>query len=96
MYVIYRQFLSTPCSVQQSDAKALIDSNLLFSVHSITEYRARICKLVRGLETDFKESIPPAYVAWRAGTINLFLSVPSPHTVDSLKISALKKRASAL
>jgi hypothetical protein len=25
-----------------------------------------------------KESIPPAYLAWRAGTRTLFLSVPSP------------------
>jgi hypothetical protein len=42
---------------------------------------ARIFKLLRSPETDFKEqfrqpfkeSIPPSYVAWRAGTIALFL-----------------------
>jgi hypothetical protein len=33
-----------------------------------------------------KESIPPAYVAWRAGTRTLFLSVPSP--IDCSKITA--------
>ncbi len=35
--------------------------------------RARIFKLVRSPEIDSKESIPPAYVAWRAGTTALFL-----------------------
>ncbi len=34
---------------------------------------------------DIKASIPPAYVAWRAGTITRFL--PSPQ--DGLKIPAL-------
>jgi hypothetical protein len=33
----------------------------------------RIFKLLRGPGIDSKESIPPAYVAWRAGTITLFL-----------------------
>jgi hypothetical protein len=38
--------------------------------------------------SDSKEWIPPASVAWRAGTINLFLeSVPSPHRL--FKIPAL-------
>jgi hypothetical protein len=31
-------------------------------------YRARICKRLRSPGIDFKESIPPAYVASRAGT----------------------------
>ncbi len=35
--------------------------------------RARIIKLVRSPGIDSKESFPPAYVAWRAGTIILFL-----------------------
>jgi hypothetical protein len=30
-------------------------------------------------EFDSKELIPPAYVAWQAGTITLLYSVPSPH-----------------
>ncbi len=34
--------------------------------------RARICKRLRDPRIDSKESIPPAYVAWRAGTITLF------------------------
>ncbi len=37
------------------------------------EYRARIFKRVWGPRIDSKEWIPPAYVAWRAGTITLFL-----------------------
>jgi hypothetical protein len=30
---------------------------------------ARICTRLRNSKIDSKESIPPAYVAWRAGTI---------------------------
>jgi hypothetical protein len=36
--------------------------------------RARICKLLRSSKIDSKESIPPAYVAWRAFTTTLYLS----------------------
>jgi hypothetical protein len=32
--------------------------------------RARICGRLRSLEINSKESIPPAYIAWRAGTSN--------------------------
>jgi hypothetical protein len=32
--------------------------------------RARICKRLRSQEIDSKESIPPVYVAWRAGMSN--------------------------
>jgi hypothetical protein len=35
--------------------------------------RTRIFKRLWGLGIDSKELIPPAYVAWRAGTITLFL-----------------------
>jgi hypothetical protein len=41
--------------------------------------RARIFKLLRSPGIDYKESIPPAYVAWRACTKTLFLFGPSPH-----------------
>jgi hypothetical protein len=35
---------------------------------------------LRSPKIDFKESIPPAYVAWQAGTTNLFLySIPIPY-----------------
>jgi hypothetical protein len=51
---------------------------------------ARIFKRSWSPGINFKEWIPPAYVAWRAGTITLFLLGPSPHRVtDSLKIPAL-------
>jgi hypothetical protein len=36
-------------------------------------YRARIFKLLWSPGIDSKELIPPAYVAWRAGMITLFL-----------------------
>jgi hypothetical protein len=35
--------------------------------------RAQNVKLLWSPGIDFKESIPPAYVAWRAGLITLFL-----------------------
>jgi hypothetical protein len=35
--------------------------------------RARICKILRSPGIDSKESIPPAYVAWRAGPTTLFV-----------------------
>jgi hypothetical protein len=37
------------------------------------QYRAGTFKRVWGPGIDAKASIPPAYVAWRAGTITLFL-----------------------
>jgi hypothetical protein len=37
------------------------------------EIRARIFKRLWSPGIDSKTSIPPAYVAWRAGTITLFL-----------------------
>jgi hypothetical protein len=36
-------------------------------------FRARIFYHLRSPRIDSKESIPPAYVAWRAGTTTLFL-----------------------
>ncbi len=36
--------------------------------------RARIFKRLWSPGIDFKESIPPVYVTWRAGTITLFLT----------------------
>jgi hypothetical protein len=35
--------------------------------------RAQILELLRSPRIDSKESIPSAYVAWRAGAITLFL-----------------------
>jgi hypothetical protein len=39
----------------------------------LCESRARIFKLLRNPRIDSKESIPPAYVAWRVGSTNIFL-----------------------
>jgi hypothetical protein len=44
---------------------------------------ARICKRLRNPGIESKESIPPAYVAWRAGTIN-WVVVPRPTTLHKL------------
>jgi hypothetical protein len=41
-------------------------------ITSITT-REGIFKLLRNPGINYKESIPPAYVAWRAGTTTLFL-----------------------
>jgi hypothetical protein len=57
--------------------------------------RARICKRLRSPEIDSKESIPLAYVAWRAGTVTLFVvpvhrraeSIPRNLFLDSLKFT---------
>ncbi len=49
--------------------------------------RARIFKLLRSPEIDSKESIPPAYVAWRAGSKTLFL-LAVPALIDCSKIPA--------
>jgi hypothetical protein len=41
--------------------------------------RSRILRRLWSPRIDSKESIPPAYGAWRAGTITLYsYSVPSP------------------
>jgi hypothetical protein len=49
--------------------------------------RDGIFKLLRSPRIDSKEWIPPAYVAWRAGTTTLFL-LGSLNTVDCSKTSA--------
>ncbi len=36
----------------------------------VNRQRARICKRLRRPGIDSEDSIPPAYVAWRAGTTN--------------------------
>jgi hypothetical protein len=46
-----------------------------------------ILKLLRSPEIDSKESIPQAYVAWRAGTRTLFLLGSWP-PIDCSKIPA--------
>jgi hypothetical protein len=47
--------------------------NSLWGLETVGPYRpigASICKCLRSPGIDSKESIPPAYVAWRAGTSN--------------------------
>ncbi len=53
-------------------------------------FRARICKRLRSPGIDSKESIPPAYVVWRAGmTILQRLAESIPGLLKRLQIRAL-------
>jgi hypothetical protein len=45
------------------------------TLNASLESRARIFKLARSPGIDSKETIPPAYVAWRVGAITLFLLI---------------------
>jgi hypothetical protein len=45
----------------------------LASLHPPIQVRDGIFKLLRSPGINFKDSIPPAYVSWRAGTTTLFL-----------------------
>jgi len=57
---------------------------LLFSRHVKKDSWARIFKRLRSPGVDSKESIPPAYVAWRAGTSNIgLLYRPARLGIDS-------------
>jgi hypothetical protein len=57
----------TSCEAEHKD-----DKLAGINVHC-TLYRAGIFKPLWSPGIDAKASIPPAYVAWRAGTITLFL-----------------------
>jgi hypothetical protein len=46
--------------------------------------RAQICERLRGPGIDSKESIPPAYVAWRVSTINRVV-VPARQAGNRIK-----------
>ncbi len=46
---------------------------LVLGIKADNKVRARIFKLLRSPKIDSKESILPAFVAWRAGTTTLFL-----------------------
>jgi hypothetical protein len=59
------------CRAQQQDLVVLL-FEAFPRYHRIIPSRARIFKLLRAPGIDSKESIPPIYVAWRAGTITLF------------------------
>ncbi len=45
-----------------------------------------IFKLLRSPGINFKESVPPAYVAWRAGTTTLLYSFSAARPTDCFKI----------
>jgi hypothetical protein len=51
-----------------------------FAVSENAEIRARIFKLLRSARIDSKDSVPPAYVAWRGPVRQPYsYSVPNPH-----------------
>ncbi len=45
----------------------------IYNTYVYKASRDDICELLRNPAIDSKESIPPAYVAWRAGATTLFL-----------------------
>ncbi len=59
-----------PCSGESpvNVASLLLQSRVLIGSFQVSLFRARIFKLFRSIKIDSKESIPPAYVAWWAGT----------------------------
>jgi hypothetical protein len=61
-------FFTSPSFKEGSGAGTGSESGMIWKGIS-----ARIFKRVWGPEIDSQEWIPPAYVAWRAGTITLFL-----------------------
>jgi hypothetical protein len=70
---------SSMIAIQESSPRAKSQEDTLSAPRVTT--RARIFKLLSAPGIDSKESISPAYVAWRAGmnTLLYFKSVPSPH-----------------
>jgi hypothetical protein len=69
--------LAVSCDKEESDYTFVTVAN-----------RTRIFKHLWSPGTDSKEWIPPAYVAWRAGTITLFLLGAYIAPRDCLKIPA--------
>ncbi len=58
---------------------------------NLPHHRARIFKLLRSAGIDSTESIPPAYVAWRAGTSTHCIPTRFLAPTDCLKIPAQLK-----
>jgi hypothetical protein len=77
-----RRYIIKPRDGSAIDLPCFLTSCLLppLTLQSPSSW-AWIFKLLRGSGIDSKESIPPAYVAWRAGKITLSYSVPSPHNL---------------
>ncbi len=74
--------------VSQQDSTTPTPSNSHTDCVSLCIYWAGIFKPLWSPGIDAKASIPPAYVAWRAGTITLFL-LGGLAPIDFLKIPAL-------
>ncbi len=67
---------------------AKLSCNGVVYFHTHVVIRARIFKLLSGSGIDSKELVPPAYVAWRAGTITLPIPTRFLGTIDCFKIPA--------
>ncbi len=61
-------------------------STLLTQFIQSSRDRARIFKLLRNPRIDSKDYIPPAYVAWRAGTTTLFSVLYTPEIVQKFQL----------
>ncbi len=51
----------------------ILSRTFVYKLNNIMQSRDGIFKLLRSPGIDAKESIQPTYVAWRGGTITLFL-----------------------
>ncbi len=78
------QWSQSICSVPRR-VYCVLKRGLQYMYTELSKYRARMFKLLRNPEIDSKESIPPAYVAWRAGTTT---PIPTrfPAHIDCCKI----------
>ncbi len=63
---------SDVCTFIPEEKSRRLSGNTPFNILTGTA-RARIFKLLMSPRIDSKESIPTAYIAWRAGTTTLFL-----------------------
>ncbi len=72
-----RRFSSVLCEMHRKEESSLENPQFII-------IRARIWKYLRSSGIDYKESIPPAYVVWWAGTITLFVVPRRQTTVQRL------------
>jgi hypothetical protein len=86
----FRKFFYLQVYIKDDDQKKnkLGIGNLKKDREPENKGRAQIRKRLRSPGIDSKESIPPAYVAWRAGTSNR-VAVPDRQARNRLLASAL-------
>jgi hypothetical protein len=86
LIIIIYNTVCMPCRVSTLGCPmSIVHAFSSSSLHHVYNVQSdQICKLLRSLGIDSKESIPPAYVAWRAGTTTLFLLGIDPASLCSM------------